>query len=213
MGQPRYRSMCFQGCRRSLAAGDTGFGSGADSAGDGMELEVMEYPKKIVTELRYFRRDVKPLNEGTKVPYPHSPSRKIWRLTSHPTQPAQNRRAPPSQIAQKPAQSGSPVSGDPVRAQVTEKQIPLQKPEFLNIMRSSRRSSRRAHSGWCFLSAVDIGPTREPISGSCDHDGGLPQSGAVGKDFSAARATTVTLHWASQQRRLNLNMRRKELRL
>lgn len=38
------------------------------------------------------------------------------------------------------------------------KQIALQKPEFLNMMPSSRRSSRRAHSVGAFLSAVGTWP-------------------------------------------------------
>jgi len=72
--------MCFQGCRRSLAAGDSGFGAGAESAGDGVELEVMM--PKILTEPRGFRSVVKRLKEGTKVPYLYSLLSGIWRLTS-----------------------------------------------------------------------------------------------------------------------------------
>src|SRR5947207_14406986 len=41
----------------------------------------------------------------------------------------------------------SPAKAFPLALWHTVKQSALQKPEFLNIMPSSRRSSRRAHSG------------------------------------------------------------------
>ena len=46
VGQPRCSSMCFHGRSKSLVAGDSAAGTGAESTADEMELEVIRILRK-----------------------------------------------------------------------------------------------------------------------------------------------------------------------